>query len=514
MVDKPIEAASGVRQGDVIGGKYRIDGVIGSGAMGVVVSGYHLALGTTVAIKVLRPNLVEDKEAVARFMREARAAAQLRSEHVAQVLDVDKLESGAPYLVMELLEGFDLAHWLRMRGRLTVEQATEFVLQTCEAVAEAHEMGIVHRDLKPANLFCIRRPNGLMSIKVLDFGISKITRAPTSDDVTVMTHASALMGSPPYISPEQLDSPGNVDVRTDIWALGVILYELLTGSLPFYAQRVADLCVKIATQQQRPLRSLRPEVPEGMEAVVRRCLEKERSRRYPNVVALALALAEFAPKRARVSVVRIMRTMQAAGLSTTGPTIPSLSDRPSAPVPVVSGRNRSPSITDGTLPILSDRPSYHTASRSINPLLQRNASAKSHTKQWATMGSLSLGAIALIAALGTGLGERRSVSSAQGQAGPLPSAPPALELQTPQTGAAPAPSPLPSSESPNNTLGAAAQTEAPDGGTAKPRQRKTTNLPMAPPKRAKSHDVTPNPECAAPYWVDSEGVKRFKPECL
>jgi serine/threonine-protein kinase len=526
MLDEPIEAVAGVREGDVIGGKYRIDSVLGSGAMGVVVSAHHVVLGTTVAIKLLRPNMVEDKEAVARFMREARAAAQLRNEHVAHVLDVDKLESGAPYLVMELLEGFDLAHWLRMRGRLTVEQATEFLLQTCEAVAEAHELGIVHRDLKPANLFCTRRANGLMSIKVLDFGISKITRVPTNDDVTEMTNATALIGSPPYISPEQLDSPRDVDVRTDIWALGVILYELLTGSLPFYAQRIPELCVKIATQQQPPLRSLRPDAPEAIEVVVRRCLEKERSRRYPNVVALALALAEFAPKRARVSVVRIMRTMQAAGLSTTGPTIPILSERP-APVTVLSVRARSsPSIADSTLPDLSDRPSYHTASRSINPLLQKNGSAKSRTRQLAAVGSLSLGAIALIAALGTGFVVRRSVSSAQGHAGPIaiPSPPPAaLELQAPPPGAplqapppgVPAPSPLSSSESPDNALAAAVQAEAPDGGTGKPRQRKTTtNLPAVPAKRAKGHNATANPECAAPYSVDSQGVKRYRPECL
>ncbi len=290
----------------------------------------------------------------------------------------------------------------------------------------------------------------------------------------------------------------------------MILYELLTGSLPFYAQRIPELCVKIATQQQPPLRSRRPDVPEAIEAVVQRCLEKDRSRRYPNVVALALALAEFAPKRARASVVRIMRTMQAAGLSTTGPTIPILSDRP-APVPVISVRARSsPSIPDSTLPVLSDRPSYHTASRSINPLLQKTIPAKSRTRQVAAMGSL--GAVALMVALGTGFVARRSASSAQGHAGPIPSPPPALELQAPELGAAPAPSSLPSSESPDRAL--AFQADAPDGGSGKPRPHKTTNLPAAAAKRAKGHNAIANPECAAPYSVDSDGVKRFRPECL
>ena len=522
MFGEPLEAAAGVREGDVIGGKYRVDSVLGSGAMGVVVSARHLVLGTTVAIKILRPGLVEDKEAIARFMREARAAAQLRNEHVAHVLDVDRLESGAPYMVMELLEGFDLAHWLRMRGRLTVEQATEFVLQTCEAVAEAHEVGIVHRDLKPANLFCIRRPNGLMSIKVLDFGISKITRPPADGDLTEVTQASALMGSPPYISPEQLESPRDVDARTDIWAFGVILYELLTGSLPFYSQRMPELYVKIATQQQPPLRSLRPDVPEGIDVVVRRCLEKERSRRYPNVVALALALADFAPKRARVSVVRIMRTMQAAGLSATGPTVP---DRPSS-MPMLS-LPAGPSLSAAprqrrrsSLPDLSDRPSYHTASRSINPLFQKSVAARSVTRQVTTVGSFGAIAIAFMLALGTGLVARRSTSTAQGHAEPIASPPPALDLRAspPVTAPSqlPAPTPLPSAELPDNAPAAALQADVPDAGSGKPHPHKTTTgaPPASPGKRAKSRNAAANPECAVPYSVDSEGVKRYKPECL
>jgi eukaryotic-like serine/threonine-protein kinase len=518
MRGEPFEAA-GVREGDVIGGKYRVDSELGAGAMGVVVSARHLVLGTTVAIKLLRPAMVQDREAVARFMREARAAAQLTNEHVAHVLDVDRLDSGAPYMVMELLEGFDLAHWLRMRGRLTLEQAAEFVLQTCEAVAEAHEMGIVHRDLKPANLFCIRRPNGLMSIKVLDFGISKITRASGNEDVTEVTQASALMGSPPYISPEQLDSPRDVDTRTDIWAFGVILYELLTGSLPFYAQRIPELCIKIATQQQPPLRSLRPELPQGIEIVVRRCLEKDRSRRYPNVVALALALAEFAPKRARVSVVRIMRTMRAAGLSTTGLTVP---ERPPS-LPVLSWRpgvslSMPPESRPPPLPDLSDRPSYHTASRSINPFLQKSAATRSRTKQLSSLGTLG-GAIALIIALGTGLAAQRSTTTAQGHAEPITSPPPAIDLQAPApatTPAAPAaPSPLPSAGSPDNEPTTALQANVADAGSGKPLQHATTMGPPATPSlRTKTHNATANPECAAPFSIDSEGVKRYKPQCL
>src|SRR5580693_7216018 len=167
-------------------------------------------------------------EYVARFEREARTAVKIKSEHVARVIDVGQLESGSPYMVMEYLEGEDLQGWLEKQGRLPIERAVDFLLQACEAIAEAHAMGIVHRDLKPANLFCIRRPDGTLSIKVLDFGISKAAGASMG-----MTSTQAVMGSPLYMSPEQMGSSKGVDARSDIWALGVILFELVTGRVPF-----------------------------------------------------------------------------------------------------------------------------------------------------------------------------------------------------------------------------------------------------------------------------------------
>src|SRR6188768_2962187 len=204
-----------LREGHVLAGKYRIERVLGQGGMGVVVAATHLQLGERVALKFLLPQAIHNPEAVERFAREARAAVKIKSEHVARVSDVGLLESGAPYMVMEYLEGYDLSTWLQQRGPLPVEQAVEFILQACEAIAEAHALGIVHRDLKPANLFVIQRADGVLSVKVLDFGISKATGLIGSGD---MTTTSAVMGSPYYMSPEQMGSTKDTDTRADIWA--------------------------------------------------------------------------------------------------------------------------------------------------------------------------------------------------------------------------------------------------------------------------------------------------------
>jgi serine/threonine-protein kinase len=192
-------SAAGVREGDVLAGQYRVERVLGIGGMGVVVAAHHIQLDEKVALKFLLPDALGNSEAVSRFAREARAAVKIKSEHVARVMNVGTLPNGAPYMVMEYLDGGDLAAWLRERGALSVEQAVEFVLQACEAIAEAHALGIVHRDLKPANLFCIRRADGRLSIKVLDFGISKMSQFGGSGQ-SAMTQATGTMGSPLYMS--------------------------------------------------------------------------------------------------------------------------------------------------------------------------------------------------------------------------------------------------------------------------------------------------------------------------
>jgi eukaryotic-like serine/threonine-protein kinase len=306
-----LKVTAGVREGDVLAGKYRIEKVLGVGGMGVVVAARHQQLDTRVAIKFLLPAMLANAEAVARFAREARAAVRITGEHVARVLDVGTLDTGAPYMVMEFLEGGDLAAWLTQRGALPVDLAVEFLLHACVAVAEAHSLGIVHRDLKPANLFCIRRADGKNSVKVLDFGISKVTTDVGASEAGMsVTKTSAMMGSPLYMSPEQMRSPKEVDAQTDVWALGVILFELLTAQVPFDGETVPEVAIKVATSTPPSIRGLRPEVPLGLEAVIVKALEKPKSDRYRNVAELAIAIGEYAPARAKPLVERICGILQ------------------------------------------------------------------------------------------------------------------------------------------------------------------------------------------------------------
>ena len=316
-----LEGEAGVREGEVLAGKYRVDRVLGVGGMGIVVAAHHVQLDTKVAIKFLLPSMLRNQEVIGRFAREARAAVKITSEHVARVLDVGTLETGAPYMVMEFLEGGDLGTWLHERGPLPIEQAIDFVLQATVAVADAHGVGIVHRDLKPPNLFCVRRSDGNQVIKVLDFGISKVSDFGSQPGMAA-TKTSAVMGSPLYMSPEQMQSARDVDAQADVWALGVILYELLTGTTPFSGDSYAEVAIKVATAPYAPLRSFRPDAPLGLEAVIGKCLEKDKRLRYPNVAKLALGLAEFSPKRSRVSIERIVGIIQAAGLSESALVLP------------------------------------------------------------------------------------------------------------------------------------------------------------------------------------------------
>lgn len=297
----------GIRAGEIIAEKYRVDRILGVGGMGVVVAAHHLQLEELVAIKVLLPDALADADAVRRFEREARAAFKIKSEHVTRIIDVDALASGAPFIVMEYLAGEDLADRIDRAGPLAVGEAIDLILQACEAIAEAHALGIVHRDLKPANLFCIQGADGRPSIKVLDFGISKLTSAPLRASALGMTKTRAVMGSPYYMSPEQMQSPRTVDTRTDIWSLGVVLHQLLTGDVPFTGETLPQVCVNVATEPAPPLRTIRPDVPAGLEMIVLRCLEKDRNRRYPTIGALATALARFGSKRAQASLERIAR---------------------------------------------------------------------------------------------------------------------------------------------------------------------------------------------------------------
>jgi tRNA A-37 threonylcarbamoyl transferase component Bud32 len=288
-----------VREGDVLAGKYRIERLLGVGGMGVVVAARHVELDQLVAIKFVRDDALDNEEAVERFLREARSAARLKSEHVARVLDVGKLASGAPYMVMEFLEGSDLAQTLTRDGPMAVDLAAALMMQVCEAVAEAHAAGIVHRDLKPENLFLTRTIGGSPKMKVLDFGVSKSARL--ADDPRVkLTRTRTVLGSPLYMPPEQMRSSRDVDARGDVWALGVVLFELLTGRSPFEAETMPELCLKIVSEPPLSLAQLRPELPPRLVEIVERCLEKDKTKRYDSASELAEALASFAPPRSVV----------------------------------------------------------------------------------------------------------------------------------------------------------------------------------------------------------------------
>ncbi|MDC0747586.1 serine/threonine-protein kinase [Polyangium mundeleinium] len=278
--------------GDVIADKYRVDRVLGSGGMGLVVAATHLTLRTRRAIKVMLLHGVGSPLCVERFLREARALSELRSTHVARVYDVGRLPNEAPFMVMEYLEGHTLLSRLAQRGPLPAEEAAVYALHACEALAEAHARGMVHRDLKPDNLFLTQAHDGSPCVKVLDFGVSKLLH--DEGEGSARTTTGAIVGSPLYMSPEQINGAHDIDGRSDIWAMGVILFQLVTGECPFAGSNVLEILAQIANKKPPPPSALRKDLKAPLDAVILRCLEKDRALRYPDVVALARALAPLA----------------------------------------------------------------------------------------------------------------------------------------------------------------------------------------------------------------------------
>jgi len=280
--------------GTVFAGKYCVEGMLGRGGMGVVLAARHMDLGHRVAIKVLHDTLAEDSVATERFQREAKASVSLESEHVAHVIDVGT-EHGAPYMIMEFLEGEDLASVLKSSGKIAQEQAVTWILEACDAVAAAHAQGIIHRDLKPANLFLTKRKRGDPIIKVLDFGISKATpKGRSTEHEKELTETQTIIGTPLYASPEQLRGDHNLDTRSDIWSLGVLLHRLLSGKRPFESDTAGGLISAIAADQPTLVRDTVPDVDEGVQKIILRCLEKRPDTRFQSVAELARALEPFA----------------------------------------------------------------------------------------------------------------------------------------------------------------------------------------------------------------------------
>ena len=276
--------------GTIVGGKYRIDGFLGSGGMGVVLSATHVELDAPVAIKIVRDDFAANEAVVSRLLFEARAVARMQSAHVVRVLDVERLPNGAPYIVMEKLRGGDLATLLQERSTLPVTEAVGYILQACEGLIEAHGLGIVHRDLKPENLFLAATPEGIV-LKILDFGISKDVGGATREGKrTTLTKGGAAIGSPAYMAPEQIRAAPNLDARADIWSLGTILFELLTGRCPFEAESVALMYQKVLTEDPPSLLELVPAAPTELNTIIQLCLQKESDDRFQTVQELASAL--------------------------------------------------------------------------------------------------------------------------------------------------------------------------------------------------------------------------------
>jgi serine/threonine protein kinase len=410
--------SDGIRAGEILAGKYRVERVLGRGGMGVVVAARHLRLDELVAIKFLLPDAERNPERIERFSREARAASKIKSEHVARVTDVDTTEAGTTYMVMELLEGMDLADALEARGPFPVERAATIGIQICEAMAEAHAMGIVHRDLKLENVFLVEGPEERPAVKVLDFGISKLLN-PQSGSDRGLTHTRAIVGSPHYMSPEQLLSSRTVDARTDIWALGVSLYQLLTGRLPFSGDTMPETCALVMQAQPTSPRSLRPEIPAELERTVLRCLSKGRDERFASMAELAIDLLPFAPEDCRRWVERAARLQGA-------PSEPRLS------LPEHSAR--TPSSDAGRAPVMAEWPTLEATSMP--------SSVSRPRRRWAAAaGGLAAGALAVAIGVGT-MG-----SGARTAGGALSSGPAALAAPPPAAPAAATPDVAPSAAS-------------------------------------------------------------------
>jgi len=281
------------RVGSAVNEKYRIDRLIGRGGMGAVYQATHLTIGKRVALKFLDRQAARDADSATRFQREAEAASAVESAHIVQIFDSGKSEDGLPFLVMELLQGEDLRARLRREGRLELDEALHVAAQVLRALARAHEAGIVHRDLKPENVFLCRRDDDPMFVKVVDFGISKLARRATAD---TLTRRGTVLGTAFYMSPEQAQAFRDLDGRTDLYSLGAILYESLSGRPPHVGTAYEAVLIDICTKDAEDLRVHAPQVPEAVARVVARALERDRDRRFRSAEEFHDTLAEAAPE--------------------------------------------------------------------------------------------------------------------------------------------------------------------------------------------------------------------------
>lgn len=456
-MDASADPADVVAPGEVIAGKFRVERVLGAGGMGVVVEARDIDLDDRVALKLLLPAALERPDIVARFRREARAAVKIKSEHIARVLDVGTREDGSPFIVMEYLEGYDLSKPIRKNGRLSIPTAVDYILQACEALAEAHVLGIVHRDIKPPNLFLTLRADGSPCIKVLDFGISKVIGGlDTPDGVDIpeatLTQTSVVLGSPRYMAPEQISKPKSVDARADIWGIGTTFYRLVTGAAPYEGNTLPEIFAAILMTPDGPtlIHARVPTAPAELDAVIRRCIRINPADRWPNIGDFATALAPFGTQSAKWSATRIRGILDGAGI------FPSMSP-PSATVSGIS--IASPASTSGA-----------SMGNTMETSLAGNFGVPKRNPAIYLGGALGLAGI-VIAAL---VFFANDPAATKNPAAPTESAPAATPTPTtpppivsvadvaPQASVAPPPSATPKTKSPRRVTGPA-KTKTPTG---------------------------------------------------
>ena len=469
-----MSTTSAIVPGQILLRKYRVEELLGYGGMGLVFAARHLALDERVAIKVLTPAASDDQGALARLQREARILARVRNEHVVRVIDLGQLEDGAPFMVMEYLTGRDLGSLLEEQGRLGLEEAVSYVLQALIALAAAHTNGVVHRDLKPENLFCTLAQDGGWLIKVLDFGISRLERAELDRASASMTGPSAVMGTPLYMSPEQLRDPRTVDARSDIWSIGVVLYELVTGVAPFSGASLGDIAIKIATEAPPPLAFVEPSIAARLEDVLSRCLRKEREERFANVAQLARALEPFGPAGCRRLVERV--------------------ERLAAEPPIYLASDDANSLLPGRNPVIAPTPTSLQTPPAATPAPWRPRPA--HLL-------LALGALAAPVAAW------RLVEAHGGASVARAATPGLVESSRPFEPTFDAPRIASSVSQPEAPL----PTDAPPAPTAVAGE--AAKNPRATPSARGAMGVTSAKDpCNPPYTIDPQGRKKFRHECF
>jgi serine/threonine protein kinase len=459
--------------GDILLGKYRAEGVLGRGGMGVVVAARHLSLDERVAIKFLLPDRLGDDESIQRFLREARAAVRIRSQHIARVTDVGTMENGAPYMIMEYLEGRNLQDVVAQDGPLPVALVVDLVLQASEALAEAHAQGIIHRDVKPSNLFLSRHADGSACVKVLDFGISKM---PGSHD-HALTRTGAVFGSPLYMSPEQLRSARDVDARTDIYSVGVVLYQSLTGRVPFAADDLPQLVYKIMNEAPVSPRALRAEIPATLEQAILTAMARDRESRFPTIADLASAIAPLGSSSARGSAERTRGILRRQAVDAERRGTPTSGDQ-------TGGRERAgavPARDDDTAPMAQPKTELQSSIASFGATRGKPLQS---AKGRLTILPAVLGLCVMLAVAGLAVRSSPHVEPVRvvggSVLGPVP-APASPSIDSPAA-LAPVPSAaVPSVPAPPNT---ALSRSAPTAGTRSPRPPQLSGSAQPPTRRA------------------------------